>query len=169
MNNNKNLILAFALSAAVLLGWQYFVAMPQMRAEQAHQAALAHQEKTTATQAAPGAANLGLPQRRFGRMHMTREAALKAGGARIAIDTPMVDGSIALKGARLDDLRLKKYRETPLDPKSPEIVLLQRPRAPTIPTTPPSAGSATNLRAMFLVIRRYGHRPATARCRPVIR
>jgi YidC/Oxa1 family membrane protein insertase len=35
----------------------------------------------------------------------------------------MVDGSLLLKGARLDDLRLKKYRET-VDPKSPEIVLL---------------------------------------------
>ena len=54
---------------------------------------------------------------------MSRETALKAEGARVAIDTPMLDGSIALKGARLDDLRLKKYRETP-DPKSPEIVLL---------------------------------------------
>jgi len=39
------------------------------------------------------------------------------------IDTPMVDGSILLKGARLDDLRLKKYRDT-VDPNSPEIVLL---------------------------------------------
>ena len=29
--NNKNLILAFALSALVLFGWQWFVAMPQMR------------------------------------------------------------------------------------------------------------------------------------------
>ena len=41
----------------------------------------------------------------------------------MAIDAPMVDGSILLKGARFDDLRLKKYRET-IDPKSPEIVLL---------------------------------------------
>ena len=122
MNNNKNLILAFALSALVLAGWQWFVAMPQMRAEQAHQATLAHQEKTQNTQAAPGGANLGLPAGGT-TVHMTREAALKAEGARVAIDTPMLDGSIALKGARLDDLRLKKYRET-TDPKSPEIVLL---------------------------------------------
>ena len=123
MNNNKNLILAFALSAAVLFGWQYFVAMPQMKVEQAHQAALAKQEKVKPVDAAPapGSPNLALPK--GGAGHMTREAALKAGGARVAIDTPMLDGSIALKGAKLDDLRLKKYRET-LDPKSPEIVLL---------------------------------------------
>ena len=121
MNNNKNLILAFALSAAVLFAWQWFVAMPQMKADQAHQAALAHQEKPKAAGAAPGSPNLALPQGGMG--HMSREAALKAGGARIVIDTPMLDGSIALTGAKLDDLRLKKYHET-ANPKSPEIVLL---------------------------------------------
>ncbi len=122
--NNKNLILAFALSAAVLFGWQYFVALPQMNAEKAHQASLSKQEKKENNQTAPGAANLGLPAPSGGSSkRMTREAALKAERARIAIDTPMLDGSIALKGARLDDLRLKKYHETP-DPKSPEIVLL---------------------------------------------
>ena len=39
------------------------------------------------------------------------------------IETPSVAGSIALKGARIDDLSLIKYRET-VDPKSPPIVLL---------------------------------------------
>jgi YidC/Oxa1 family membrane protein insertase len=105
----------------VLAGWQWFIAMPQMKAEQAHQAALAQQEKAKPVAAAPGSPNLALPQ--GGAGHLTREAALKAEGARVAIDTPMLDGSLALKGARLDDLRLKKYRET-TDPKSPEIVLL---------------------------------------------
>ncbi len=120
MNNNKNLVLAFALSALVLFGWQFFVAMPQMRAEQARQATLAKQTKPLANATAPGAPGVS-----GGNVtaHMTREAALKAGGARVAIDTPMLDGSIALTGARMDDLRLKKYRET-TDPKSPEIVLL---------------------------------------------
>ena len=78
--NNKNLIVAFALSALVLFGWQWFVAMPQMRAEQAHQAALAHQEKAAAPTTA-GAPNPGLPAGGT-TIHMTREAALKAEGAR---------------------------------------------------------------------------------------
>ena len=40
-----------------------------------------------------------------------------------SIDTPRLQGSIALKGARIDDLSLVQFRET-VDPKSPAIVLL---------------------------------------------
>src|SRR5580658_10366759 len=121
MNGNKNLFLAFGLAALVLVAWQYFVATPNMKAEQARQAALAHQEKKIPAIGAPG--NVTVPGINTASGHMTRDAALKAGGKRVAIDTPMLDGSILLKGAKLDDLRLKKYHET-IDPKSPEIVLL---------------------------------------------
>src|SRR5690606_15437331 len=51
-----------------------------------------------------------------------REAAISA-SPRIAVDTPALSGSINLRGARLDDLRLKEYRET-VDPESPIITLL---------------------------------------------
>jgi YidC/Oxa1 family membrane protein insertase len=122
MNNNKNVLLAIALAAAVLFLWQFFVAIPAQKAEQARQAALTHQEKAQGKTATSTAAP-SLPGIATSTPHVSREAALKAGGARIAIDTPMVDGSILLKGARMDDLRLKKYRDT-VDPKSPEIVLL---------------------------------------------
>ncbi|MEJ1967493.1 MAG: membrane protein insertase YidC [Rhizomicrobium sp.] len=115
-NNNRNLILAVVLSAAVLFGWQYFVAAPAMKAEQARQAVLAKEEKHPAT---PG----GVPTVGGAAAHMSRTQALAVGGVRVRIDTPDVDGSLLLKGARLDDLRLKNYRET-TDPKSPEIVLL---------------------------------------------
>ncbi len=118
MERNKNVLLAIALSAAVLFLWQYFVATPSMKAEQARQAVLSKQVK----KASPAPSG-ELPAIGTASGHMTREAALKAGGKRVTIDTPMVDGSILLKGARIDDLRLKKYRET-VDPKSPEIVLL---------------------------------------------
>ena len=122
MNNNKNVILAIALAAAVLIIWQYFVATPAMKAEQARQAGPGPSGKDRQEKAASAGAP-ALPGIATGTTHMSREAALKAGGARVAIDAPMVDGSILLKGARFDDLRLKKYRET-IDPKSPEIVLL---------------------------------------------
>ena len=117
MNNNKNVFLAIFLAAAVLFVWQYFVATPSMKAEQARQAALTHQEKNK-----PSAAPV-LPSIAAGTKHLSREEALKVGGKRVVIDTPMVDGSLLLKGARLDDLRLKNYHDT-VDPKSPEIVLL---------------------------------------------
>src|ERR1700727_3067341 len=45
-----------------------------------------------------------------------------AGSPRVKIDTPSVIGSISLKGARIDDLSLVKFRET-VDPASPAIVL----------------------------------------------
>jgi YidC/Oxa1 family membrane protein insertase len=53
---------------------------------------------------------------------VTREAALAA-SPRIQLDTPRLAGSVSLKGGRLDDLSLVKYRET-VDPNSPAIVLL---------------------------------------------
>jgi YidC/Oxa1 family membrane protein insertase len=111
---NRNLMLAIALSAAVLFGWQYFVAMPAMKADQAKQALLAKEHK----QASPAAAPVpGAPAQ------LPREKALALGGTRIKIDTPSVDGTLMLRGARFDDLCLKHYHETS-DPKSPEIVLL---------------------------------------------
>jgi YidC/Oxa1 family membrane protein insertase len=53
---------------------------------------------------------------------MTRDAALAA-SQRIAIDSPTLRGSIALKGGRIDDITLALYHET-VDPLSPTIVLL---------------------------------------------
>jgi len=124
MTNNKNVLLAIALAAAVLFVWQYFVATPAMKVEQARQAALTKQEKAKPGSSASSSGTApALPGIAGGSAHMSREAALKAGGARVAIDTPMVDGTILLKGAKLDDLRLKKYHDT-VDPKSPEIVVL---------------------------------------------
>ena len=45
------------------------------------------------------------------------------------IETPSLQGSIDLKGGRIDDLALAKYRET-VDPKSPPIVLLSPSGSP---------------------------------------
>src|SRR5207253_10673360 len=57
MTNNKNVLLAIALAAAVLFLWQYFVATPAMKVEQARQQALSHQEKgKTASSSASSAA-----------------------------------------------------------------------------------------------------------------
>jgi len=120
--NNRNLLLAILLSGLVLIGWQYFIVAPQMKAEQARQTHFAHQAKPEQQVTAPG-----LPQAGANGALLPRRVALAEGGARVSIDTPTVDGSLLLKGARFDDLKLKKYRET-VDPKSPEIILLSPKR-----------------------------------------
>src|SRR5215472_9507025 len=101
--NNRNLLLVILLSGLVLIGWQYFVVAPQMKAQQAHQAHVTHQEQTPSV-GAPGVPHAGAAGAR-----LSRAQALAAGGERVAINTPTVDGSLLLKGARLDDLRLKRY------------------------------------------------------------
>jgi YidC/Oxa1 family membrane protein insertase len=124
MNENRNLLLAIVLSAAVLAGWQYFVAGPQMKAEQAKQAALHHQTQPSSAPQAPQAAAPSVPV-------LSRGQALERGGSRVRIETPSVEGSFLLKGGRIDDLRLKRYHET-VNPKSPEIVVLS-PQGTTYP------------------------------------
>jgi YidC/Oxa1 family membrane protein insertase len=132
MTDNKNTILAIALSALVLLGWQYFFAGPQDKARQEQQQAQqqkpnapatppssqpAHPLPQSAPPQVPGQA--GAP---VGTAPVDRATVL-ANSPRVAIATDSVQGSIALKGGRIDDLSLVKFRET-VDPKSPPIVLL---------------------------------------------
>jgi YidC/Oxa1 family membrane protein insertase len=141
MTDQKNTILAIVLSALVLIGWQIYFGIPQMekqkqiqqQQQQAQERAQpsgapaqqpgATQQPGAPPQAVPGATPQapGLPGSLPGQI-LTREAALAA-SPRVQIETPSVAGSIALKGARIDDLALIKYRET-VDPKSPPIVLL---------------------------------------------
>jgi len=52
-----------------------------------------------------------------------------ASSPRIAIDTPRLRGSIALRGARIDDVALKDYRVT-VDPRSQNIQLLSPAGSP---------------------------------------
>jgi YidC/Oxa1 family membrane protein insertase len=143
MNENRNYILAIALSVAVLILWQFFVAMPRME-EQQRQAELQQQQQTSPTavpgtpvpQAAPGAPVPGAPPVPGAAVPvpgqvapaLTRQAALDA-TPRIQIDTPELAGSIALVGGRIDDLALKEYRET-VSPASRNIVLLSPSGAP---------------------------------------
>ena len=109
MNENRNLLLAIVLSVAVLGLWQFFIAGPQMKAEQAKQAAIHHQNQAN-THGAPQA-----PGTAPSVAALSRGQALERGGTRIRIETPSVEGSFLLKGGRIDDLRLKHYRET-VDP-----------------------------------------------------
>ena len=135
MNDQKNTILAIVLSALVLIGWQIFFGLPQV--EKQKQAAQQQQQQQQQTQPAPGTpapTAPGTAPQAPGQptaappAPLTREAALAA-SPRVRLETPLLAGSIALKGGRIDDLSLVKYRET-VDPNSPAIVLLAPPGSP---------------------------------------
>ena len=141
MTDNKNTILAIALSALVLIAWQFFFAMPQEKARQEKLQAeqLAQKQQTPAQPSQPGQpvpipAQPGLPQipgqaaQTPAEIAANRDAAL-AKSPRVPIATDSLQGSIALKGGRIDDLALVKFRET-VDPKSPPIVLLSPSGSP---------------------------------------
>src|SRR3954447_6619307 len=134
MNDSKNTILAIVLSAIVLIGWQYFIGMPQMEKQKQQ---VQQQQQAQQTTPAPGQAQTTpvVPSQpsnaptappgqntALAEQPITRSAALAA-SPRVQIAPPRLAGSIALKGGRIDDLALVKYRET-VDPKSPAIVLL---------------------------------------------
>ncbi|MBV1702254.1 MAG: membrane protein insertase YidC [Hyphomicrobiales bacterium] len=125
-SDNKNLITAMVLSALVMFGWQYFYAGPQMeKARLAQVAAHALQAKGVV---APDGKPV-LADGTGGAVTMTREQALAA-SQRVTIDTPKVSGSINLKGARLDDVVLRAYKET-IAPDSPKVVLFSPEGAPS--------------------------------------
>ena len=130
--NNRNFITAIVLSIGVLFAWQYFFVPKPPQPQPGQQTA--EQKTQTPAQQQPGppqprseggapapagtAVQPGAPQ----VAAHTRDEAL-ASGPRVAIDTPSIKGSINLKGARIDDVVLKKYRET-VNPSSPNVVLL---------------------------------------------
>jgi YidC/Oxa1 family membrane protein insertase len=148
MTDQKNTLLAIVLSAVVLIVWQYFVGMPQME-KQKQEALLKQQQQQQQQQIpqpgqpaapaqpgqagappAPGAAPGATPGATPGvpGVQATRETAIGA-SPRVQIDTPTLRGSIALRGAQIDDIALIKFRET-VDPKSPPIVLLSPAGSP---------------------------------------
>lgn len=94
-DQNKNLILAFALSLVVIVVWYaLFPPVPQQPVREIPQSELLPPPAATA---APGA----LP-----------EAEPVAEAVRVAIDTPRLAGTISLTGGRIDDLQLLTYNET---------------------------------------------------------
>ena len=111
-NQNKNLILATALSFLVILVW--FVLFPPQEpvtdpnAPVATEAATAPGVTAVAPDAAPAA---------------TTPEVAEAQAPRIRVDTPRIAGSISLQGGRIDTLSLKDYRET-IDADSPNVTLL---------------------------------------------
>ncbi len=131
--DQKNLLVAIVLSIAVLFVFDFFVASPQR--EQLREQELAVQQtqqpadpsQPTAGDA-PQAPGVGTDDAVPGVLAGQERTAAVA-GPRLKVETPTLSGSIALTGARIDDLILTQYRET-LDENSPNIVLFSPPGAP---------------------------------------
>jgi YidC/Oxa1 family membrane protein insertase len=144
-DNQKNLLLAIVLSVSVLLAWQVFYAGPKLKEEQERRQRIQQEQQQTQAKGEPGAPST-VPQAAPGAPAqpgtqpgaapsalpaapaVTREAAL-AGSPRVKIDTPSLRGSIALKGGRIDDLVLTKYKEE-ATPASPNVALFSPSGAP---------------------------------------
>ena len=123
---NRNLIMAVALSMIVLLGWQIFVIQPEMEKEAAEQeriaAEMAQSAATANDSGQPSAsATSGTPA----IINNTAPAKAVDTAKRIVIDAPLVRGSFSVRGARLDDVILTSYNET-LDENSENIHFLKK-------------------------------------------
>ena len=121
-DQNKNLILAVFLSGMVMLVWSIWfqppppqpdLTLPPDAVQTADGTGVATPPAATATSS--GDAAPAVPT--------SSHAEALAKAPRITIDTPKLSGSFSLMGGRIDDLKLKAYRET-LDPDSPLVTLL---------------------------------------------
>ena len=103
--STRNTIIFFVCALALLFGYETFIMGPaeKRKEAEARQAVALQQKLHPGVPLAPGAA----PQAQY----VTRDQAL-ALSPRVPIDTPSLKGSIALKGALIDDLQMKGYRET---------------------------------------------------------
>jgi YidC/Oxa1 family membrane protein insertase len=110
-DNNRNTIIFFVCAAIILMGYMWY----QMRYVEPQQRAAA--EATAARQDAQAPAQLSVPQA------VSRDTAVKA-TPRVPISTPALQGSLSLRGARIDDLFLTTYHQT-VDKTSPPVELLR--------------------------------------------
>jgi YidC/Oxa1 family membrane protein insertase len=132
MQDSKNLILALALSMAVILGWQYFFGMPLLELKKPAEVTAQSPDGQASTPAQPtqnaSSQPTSLPTAGAIASYKSRDEALAA-SPRVTIDTPKLKGSIALKGGDIDDIAFKAYRET-VDPNSNNIVMFSPDGAP---------------------------------------
>jgi len=119
-NDNKNTLMFIVSAFAILIGYQFFILGPQQkRADAELKAKKAAEAQMVATQ--PGVV-IG-PDGRPAPLKLSRDAA-KAQSPRLSVDTPALSGSISLRGARIDDLWLKRYDQT-TSKSSPPVELFR--------------------------------------------
>ena len=130
MHDQNNVFYAIALSVVILITWQYFFATSFLGKPAAPRSAAQVGMVDPGTEIRAQSPAVATPPATIANAQpqFSRQQAL-ARSQRIAIDTPRLRGSIALTGARIDDLSLVQYRET-ADPKSKAIELLSPSGSP---------------------------------------
>ncbi|MBX9816364.1 MAG: membrane protein insertase YidC [Proteobacteria bacterium SG_bin5] len=117
----RNLVLFVAIAAVILIGWQFVVTRFLPPARPPVTKIAGGETKVVKSAAADPAADSAAATK-------SRQAVL-AETPRVRIDTPSLQGSINLRGARLDDLVLLRHRET-IAKNSPFVRLLSPSGAP---------------------------------------
>ena len=105
MDDKRNILIAAALTVAILFGWPYVAArfFPEANKPASAATSSANTASTGSTAGAPGTETGGTVRN---RALVLRES------PRVRIDTPKLQGSINLKGARTDDILLPTHKET---------------------------------------------------------
>ncbi len=128
-SENRNLFLAVAISLAILIGWSYLFPQPTPKQQPQQQSQTTTQSAETPAVPGGSSAPAAGPQSTLPAAQSIepRETVL-ARSPRVSIDTDSITGSLALKGGRIDDVRLKRYKET-IEKDSQIITLLSPPGA----------------------------------------
>jgi YidC/Oxa1 family membrane protein insertase len=113
VDNSRNMILAFVLSALVLIGWtslsERFFPTPKP--------AVSATQSGTATSNTPVTAPVAQAASKLRDV-----ATVRSESPRVIIDTPKLSGSINLRGGQIDDLVMTTYKET-IKKNSPAVRL----------------------------------------------
>jgi YidC/Oxa1 family membrane protein insertase len=125
--DQKRLLIAIALSLAILLGFQYLLPKPPVKLPP--QASSVPAQTTGATTGAPTPAASAATAAATAAMTAQGEAEKNA--PRISFTGPKVEGSVNLLGARIDDVVLRDYHDT-VEPTSPLVRVLE-PRSSAQP------------------------------------
>ena len=163
MNDNRNVIIAIILCMAILFGWSIFIEQPRLEAEQQRQAEMeatqamkdegfdpdtpARLPDDMTPQHSGDAANPDLAPGGTDSAQLSRDKAISI-SPRIGIANNRLQGTISLKGARIDDLTLTDYKVT-LEDDSPNVPLLS-PTGSINPYLAEFGWSAQNAKALGL-------------------
>ena len=116
MDNQRNLLLAVALSGLLILGWdmgmRYFYPQASLTGQTEK---VASTSESTVAVSAPGNIDAGTAA----ATAPVDLAAALAAPERVRIDAPRIEGSINLIGAKIDDIELKDHRQSLDDDSGP--------------------------------------------------